>query len=84
MDEKDSIQDHVNDTLIAGDGLCDRETVEFVVKNGEKTINWLVEQGVMFTKDKTSKNFHLGQEGVLVLEEYCTVQMRLEKPSLKH
>ena len=63
LDEKDSIQDHVNDTLIAGDGLCDRETVEFVVKNGEKTINWLVEQGVMFTKDKTSKNFHLGQEG---------------------
>ena len=63
LDEKDSIQDHVNDTLIAGDGLCDQETVEFVVKNGEKTINWLVEQGVMFTKDKTSKNFHLGQEG---------------------
>ena len=38
LDEKDSIQDHVNDTLIAGDGLCDRETVEFVVKNGEKLL----------------------------------------------
>ena len=63
LDEEDSIEAHVDDTLIAGDGLCHRDTVKFVVENGQKTIRWLVDQGVLFTKDKSNKNFHLGQEG---------------------
>ena len=63
LDEEDSIEAHVNDTLIAGDGLCHKDTVKFVVENGQKTIRWLVDQGVLFTKDKSNKNFHLGQEG---------------------
>ena len=63
LDEEDSIEAHVDDTLIAGDGLCHKDTVKFVVENGQKTIQWLVDQGVLFTKDKSNKNFHLGQEG---------------------
>ena len=63
LDEEDSIEAHVDDTLIAGDGLCHKDTVKFVVENGQKTIRWLVDQGVLFTKDKSNKNFHLGQEG---------------------
>ena len=63
LDEEDSIDAHVTDTLIAGDGLCHKDTVKFVVENGQKTIRWLVDQGVLFTKDKSNKNFHLGQEG---------------------
>ena len=63
LDEEDSIEAHVDDTLIAGDGLCHKDTVRFVVENGQKTIRWLVDQGVLFTKDKSNKNFHLGQEG---------------------
>ena len=63
LDEEDSIEAHVDDTLIAGDGLCHKDTVKFVVENGQKTIRWLVDQGVLFTKDKSTKNFHLGQEG---------------------
>ena len=63
LDEEDSIEAHVDDTLIAGDGLCHKNTVKFVVENGQKTIRWLVDQGVLFTKDKSNKNFHLGQEG---------------------
>lgn len=63
LDEEDSIDAHVTDTLIAGDGLCHKDTVKFVVENGQETIRWLVDQGVLFTKDKSNKNFHLGQEG---------------------
>ena len=63
LDEEDSIEAHVDDTLIAGDGLCHKDTVKFVVENGQETIRWLVDQGVLFTKDKSNKNFHLGQEG---------------------
>ena len=63
LDEEDSIEAHVDDTLTAGDGLCHKDTVKFVVENGQKTIRWLVDQGVLFTKDKSNKNFHLGQEG---------------------
>ena len=63
LDEEDSIEAHVDDTLIAGDGLCHKDTVKFVVENGQKTIRWLVDQGVLFTKDKSNKSFHLGQEG---------------------
>jgi L-aspartate oxidase len=63
LDEEDSIEAHVDDTIIAGDGLCHKDTVKFVVENGQKTIRWLVDQGVLFTKDKSNKNFHLGQEG---------------------
>ena len=63
LDEEDSIEAHVDDTLIAGDGLCHKDTVKFVVENGQKTIRWLVDQGVLFTKDKSNKNFHLVQEG---------------------
>ena len=63
LDEEDSIEAHVDDTLIAGDGLCHKDTVKFVVENGQETIRWLVDQGVVFTKDKSNKNFHLGQEG---------------------
>ena len=63
LDEEDSIEAHVDDTLIAGDVLCHKDTVKFVVENGQKTIRWLVDQGVLFTKDKSNKNFHLGQEG---------------------
>ena len=63
LHEEDSIEAHIDDTLIAGDGLCHKDTVKFVVENGQKTIRWLVDQGVLFTKDKSNKNFHLGQEG---------------------
>ena len=63
LDEEDSIDAHVTDTLLAGDGLCHKDTVKFVVENGQETIRWLVDQGVLFTKDKSNKNFHLGQEG---------------------
>lgn len=61
IDDQDSIECHVDDTLNAGAGLCDRQVVEHVVGNAREAIDWLVEQGVSFTKSE--KRFHLTKEG---------------------
>ena len=64
LDQADSIESHINDTLIAGAGLCDEDSVRFTVENARESIEWLIEQGVSFTKDGvTSERYHLTQEG---------------------
>lgn len=57
----DSIEAHVRDTLEAGAGLCDPDTVRFVVENGAAAIDWLLAQGVRFDRD--GEGFHLTREG---------------------
>ncbi|MEX2132190.1 MAG: L-aspartate oxidase, partial [Pseudohongiellaceae bacterium] len=53
LDNKDSIDAHVADTLIAGVDLCHKDVVQFVVENAAECVRWLVAQGVPFsTKDK--------------------------------
>jgi L-aspartate oxidase len=49
LDDGDSIDAHIDDTLDAGSGLCHRDMVSHVVENSAKTVRWLVEQGVPFT-----------------------------------
>jgi L-aspartate oxidase len=66
LDEHDSHDSHVEDTLAAGDGLCDREIVEYTVSRGRECIEWLVEQGVKFTREQegnSGKDYHLSKEG---------------------
>jgi len=67
LDKQDSIASHVADTLTAGAGLCDEETVQRVVENGPENIHWLLKEGVQFTqeadKTSTSSGFHLTREG---------------------
>ena len=63
---EDSIEAHVQDTLIAGAGLCDEVAVRFTVGNGPDAINWLIDQGVSFTKEQTEDGkwrYHLTREG---------------------
>ncbi|NDL65704.1 L-aspartate oxidase [Acerihabitans arboris] len=48
FDETDSIASHVEDTLVAGAGLCDREAVEFIAGNARHCVQWLIDQGVLF------------------------------------
>ena len=57
----DTFESHVNDTLIAGDGLCDKNTVNFVVRNGPERIKELMEIGVQFSYKNGSLD--LGKEG---------------------
>lgn len=60
--ENDSFQKHIDDTLIAGDGLCDREVVEIVVKEGPARIQEIIEWGAQFDKDPEG-DYRLGKEG---------------------
>ena len=64
LDQTDSIESHIEDTLIAGAGLCDADSVQFTVEHARESIEWLIEQGVSFTKDGiTSETYHLTKEG---------------------
>ncbi|MGL5987780.1 MAG: L-aspartate oxidase, partial [Burkholderiales bacterium] len=64
LDSHDSIQSHVDDTLIAGAGLCNRDTTTFIVENSHAAIQWLIDQGVPFTRDDTHETgYHLTREG---------------------
>ena len=65
-DKHDSIESHIEDTLIAGAGLCDPEIVRLTVSQARKSIQWLREQGVHFTEERSSsgkKRLHLNREG---------------------
>ncbi|MFS8086696.1 MAG: L-aspartate oxidase, partial [Acidobacteriota bacterium] len=64
LSEEDSTDDHVQDTLIAGAGLCDEAATRFVVEHAREAIAWLVDLGVPFTRDDDNKTgFHLTREG---------------------
>ena len=66
FDEKDSIASHVDDTLIAGAGLCDKDAVEFIAGNARHCVQWLIDQGVLFdteTNASSEERYHLTREG---------------------
>ena len=60
--EEDSFEKHIQDTLIAGDGLCEREIVEIVVKEGPDRINEIISYGTKFDKTKGGV-YDLAKEG---------------------
>lgn len=60
--ENDSFEKHIEDTLIAGDGLCNRNVVEIVVKEGPDRVRELIEWGARFDKEKDG-DYKLGKEG---------------------
>ncbi len=53
LDPSDSIDDHVNDTLEAGAGLCDEEAVRMLATEAPVAIRRLIELGAMFDPDET-------------------------------
>ena len=61
LDAGDTFEDHVRDTMIAGAGLNDRETVEFVIERAPESIDRLCELGVPFNRD--ADTLHLTREG---------------------
>ena len=66
FDETDSIDSHVEDTLIAGGGICDRHAVEFVASNARSCVQWLIDQGVLFdthVQPNGEESYHLTREG---------------------
>ena len=65
-DQADSLESHIEDTLNAGAGLCDPAVVRYTVEHARDAIQWLVEQGVPFTRETRpdgSSDYHLTREG---------------------
>ncbi len=66
IDESDSIDSHIEDTLKAGAGLCDEEVVHYTVSQGKSAIKWLIDCGVPFTRQTQADGttaLHLTREG---------------------
>ena len=69
LDHSDTVDSHVADTLDAGAGLCREDAVRFTVEHSREAIEWLIEQGVPFTRDEGNERddggfeFHLTREG---------------------
>ena len=66
LDDEDSIEKHVEDTINAGGGLCDPDVVQHVVEQSRDSIQWLIDQGVLFTREPGedgSGGYHLTREG---------------------
>lgn len=67
FDESDSIESHVQDTQIAGSGLCDEDVVTFIAKNAKHCVQWLIDGGVPFDREENDNNgnprYHLTREG---------------------
>ena len=90
LEEGDSFEAHINDTMIAGAGLNDREVVEHVVESAPKAIQRLVDLGVPFANEGGA--LHLTREGghshrriVHVADATgAAVQQALEEAALKH
>jgi len=60
--ENDSFEKHIEDTLVAGDGLCNPEVVGIVVKEGPARVQEIIDWGARFDKD-AGGDFKLGREG---------------------
>ena len=63
LTDDDSIEAHIQDTLIAGAGLCDGEVTRLVATHARETVEWLIEQGVPFTREDDNSGYHLTREG---------------------
>lgn len=62
MADDDSLESHVQDTLISGDGLCHENVVRHIVKDGPGRVRQLIDWGVRFARGETT-SFDLGREG---------------------
>ncbi len=64
LEKDDSVESHVQDTMVSGAGLCDESVVRMVVESGPERIKELVALGVSFVHDKmSSSGYSLGREG---------------------
>ncbi|HTO27819.1 MAG TPA: FAD-dependent oxidoreductase, partial [Devosia sp.] len=48
LDQRDTVDAHIGDTLNAGAGLCHESAVRFTVEHSRDAVEWLVSQGVEF------------------------------------
>ncbi|MDW7771433.1 MAG: L-aspartate oxidase [Desulfobulbaceae bacterium] len=63
LSKEDSLESHVRDTLVSGDGLCKEEIVRMVVREGPERVKELIDLGVHFQQKKNGSGLDLGMEG---------------------
>lgn len=63
VDDKDSFDAHISDTMIAGDGLNNRDVVRLCVEEGPARLKELLERGVQFTRNPDDGQLDLTREG---------------------
>ncbi|WP_022834915.1 L-aspartate oxidase [Salisaeta longa] len=63
MADDDAPEQHIEDTCIAGAGLCNRDIVEIVVREGPARVRELMDMGATFTRINGNGALHLGREG---------------------
>ena len=62
LDKMDSIEQHIDDTMIAGAQLCEMDAVKQTVEGGKPSVDFLLKHGVQFTLDE-QEQLHLTREG---------------------
>ncbi len=62
LDQTDSIEQHIDDTMIAGADLCEFGAVKQTVEGGKPSVDFLLKHGVQFTLDE-QEQLHLTREG---------------------
>jgi L-aspartate oxidase len=63
LNSEDSVEEHIQDTLVAGAGLCDTAVTRLVATKAREAVEWLIDQGVEFTREADNKALHLTREG---------------------
>ena len=72
--ENDSYEKHIDDTLIAGDGLCNEKVVEIVVKEGPERVNDIIEWELDLIKKKTA-NTNVAAKADIRNSGYCIIKI---------
>ena len=63
LNSDDSVEEHIQDTLMAGAGLCDIAVTRLVATKARESVEWLISQGVEFTREADNSGLHLTREG---------------------
>ena len=73
--DNDSFEKHIEDTFIAGDGLCNPGIVEIVVKEGVERIKEIIRWGAQFDKEHSMAIMHWAKKVAIANSEYCIIKM---------
>ena len=63
LNDDDTTENHIQDTLVAGAGLCDGTVTKLVAEHAKESVKWLIDQGVGFTREQDNSGYHLTREG---------------------
>ena len=72
LDQQDSVESHLSDTMIAGAGIVDESVARLISEHSLISIQWLIQQGVQFTQDTNGPlGLHLTHEGGHTRRRVC-------------